>query len=94
MLVPNGDAERPVEQVAHVGQNLHRQAAGAVKTGKVAGCAFQRAGGAVGQGSQGMAQQFAFFVHTGNYSESGNGRLKHSCARLTADRPQALFVVN
>jgi len=73
-LLPNGRAQRPVEEVAHVGQNLHGQAAGGVKTGKVIGSAFQGSGGPVGNGGQRVAQQFAFLVHTRNYSAFFCGR--------------------
>ena len=67
-LLADGRAQRPVEEVAHVGQNLHGHASGAVKSGKVVGRAFQGAGGPVGNGGQRVAQQFAFFVHTENYN--------------------------
>jgi hypothetical protein len=34
----------------------------------VVGGSIKGAGGAVGQGGQGMAQEFAFFIHRRNYS--------------------------
>jgi len=36
------------------------------KVAKDSGAAFEGAGGAVGYGGEGVAQQFAFFGHTGN----------------------------
>jgi hypothetical protein len=68
VILADGRAQRPVEEVAHVGQNLHGQAAGGGKTGKVIGSAFQGAGGPVGNGGQRVAQHFAFFIHTRNYN--------------------------
>jgi len=67
-ILPNGRAERPIKEVAHVGQNLHGETARAVKSGKVIGSAFEGAGGPIGNGSQRVAEQFAFLVHTGNYN--------------------------
>ena len=73
-LLPHGHAQRPVKEVAHVGQNLHGQASGAGKSGKVVGRAFQGAGGPVGNGGQRVAQQFAFLVHTGTIAQAaGHG---------------------
>jgi hypothetical protein len=34
----------------------------------VIGSAFEGAGGPIGNGSQRVAEQFAFLVHTGNYN--------------------------
>jgi hypothetical protein len=67
-ILPDGRAQRPVDQVAHVRQNLHGHAAGGGKSGKVIGRAFQSTNGAIGQSGQRMAQQFSFLVHISNYS--------------------------
>ena len=76
-----------------MGQNLHRQTAGAVKSGKVIGRAFQGAGGPVGNGSQCVAQQFAFLIHTGNYSAFRQpkelGTKRHSLSKLKILSPRA-----
>ncbi len=60
-----GHAQRPVEQIAHVGQNLRGLAASAFKAGKTLRCAFKGSGRSVSQGSQRVPQQFAFLIHTG-----------------------------
>jgi len=67
-LLPNGRTQRPVKEVAHVGQNLHGETAGAVESGEVIGSAVQGADSSIGQSGQRVAQQFAFLVHTRNYS--------------------------
>jgi hypothetical protein len=67
-LLPNGRAQSPVEEVAHVSQNLHGQAAGSGKTCKVIGGALQSTGSSVGNSGQRVAQHFAFLIHTRNYN--------------------------
>jgi len=67
-LLPNGRTQRPVKEVAHVGQNLHGETASAVESGEVIGSAVQGADSSIGQGGQRVAQQFTFLVHTRNYS--------------------------
>ena len=67
-ILPDGRCQRPVKEVAHVGQNLHGETTGAVKSGKVIGGAFKGASGSVCNGSQRVAEQFAFLIHTGNYN--------------------------
>ena len=74
-ILPDGRAQRPVKEVAHMGQNLHGKAAGAVKSGKVIGGAFEGACGSVCNGSQRVAEQFAFLIHTGNYNAFLQGLL-------------------
>jgi hypothetical protein len=68
-VVPGGIAlghgERPVEQVAHVSEDLHRAPAGAVKVGEGFGCEFQGANGAVGKCGKGVAKKVPFFIHCG-----------------------------
>jgi len=68
VLLANRGAQRPVEEIAHVGQNLHRQSADAVKAAKMIGRPFKSPCGPIGQCCQSVAQQFAFLVHTGNYN--------------------------
>jgi hypothetical protein len=58
-----------------VGQNLHGETTGAVKSGKVIGRAFKGASGSVCNGSQRVAEQFAFLIHTGNYNAFLQGLL-------------------
>ena len=48
-LAALSNAERPIEQVAHVGEDRDGAAAGAVEVGKVGGRVFEGARGAVGQ---------------------------------------------
>jgi len=62
-LLADGRAERPVEQISHVGENLHRHAAGFGKTGKVIGRAIQGPCRPIGECGEGVAQQFAFLIH-------------------------------
>jgi len=58
-----GHGERPVKEVAHVGEDLHGTAAGAVEVGEGAGGVFQRANGTIGQCGKGVAEEISFFVH-------------------------------
>jgi len=59
-VVPGGVAlghgERPVKEVAHVGEDLDGTAAGTVKVGEGAGGVFQGANGAIGQRGKGVAE--------------------------------------
>jgi len=55
-LFPNGRTQRPVNQVAHVGQNLHGETAGAVESGEVLGRAIESADSSIGQSGQYVAQ--------------------------------------
>ena len=54
-----------MEKVAHVGEDLHGTAAGAVEVGEGFGCIFQGANGAVGQCGKGVAEKIPFFIHGG-----------------------------
>jgi len=69
-LLPNGRGQSPVKEVAHVGQDLHGKAASAVKSGKVIRRTIQSTCGPVSNGSERVAKQFAFLIHTGNYNAS------------------------
>ena len=51
-----GHGERPVEEVAHVSEDLHGTAAGAVEVGEGIGGVFQGANGAIGQCGKGVAE--------------------------------------
>ena len=62
--LPLSHSERPVEEVAHVGQDLDRGAAASAKQRKIIRGAFEGARGAIGQGGQGVAQEFSFVLHT------------------------------
>jgi hypothetical protein len=69
-LLSDGRAQRPLEQVAHVSQNLHRHPPGAGKSGKVIGRAFQCPCGPVGNGGKRVTQQFAFLIHRGTIAQT------------------------
>ena len=73
-VVPCGIAlshgKRPEEEVAHVGEDLHRAAAGIVEVGEGGGGIFQGASGAVSQCGKGVAKKISFFVHCGTISHS------------------------
>jgi len=58
-------AQRPVEQVPHVRQNLGRRAPRAVKTGKALRSTFQGTSGPVPKGRQNVAKHLDISVHTG-----------------------------
>jgi len=62
-LLADGRAERPVEQISHVGENLHRHAARSGKAGEVVGCAVEYTRRTIGECGEGVAQQFAFLIH-------------------------------
>lgn len=67
-ILPNGHTQRPLKEVAHVGQNLHGETASVVESGEVIGRAIESADSSISQGGQRVAQQFAFLIHTRNYS--------------------------
>ena len=72
-----------MEQVAHVGEDLHRAAAGIVEFGERGGGVFQGASGAVSQCGKGVAKKIPFFVHCGTISHSivgaGNMAAANTC---------------
>ena len=65
-LIALGNGERPMEQVAHVGEDLDGAAAGAVEVGEGGGRVFKGAGGAVSKRGEGVAKELPFFVHEKN----------------------------
>lgn len=62
-------AECPVEEVAHVGEDLNGLAAATIEVGKAFGRAFKGTAGAIGKGGEGMAEEFGFFVHAANIAQ-------------------------
>jgi len=61
-----GHGERPVKEVAHMGEDLDGTAAGAVEVGEGVGRVFQGADSAISQCGKGVAEKISFFVHWGN----------------------------
>ena len=61
-------SQSPVEEVAHVGQDLNGLPSAAVESGERIWSAIESAGGAVSQRCDGVAEEFAFVFHVGKYS--------------------------
>lgn len=78
-VVPGGTSlhhgNRPVEEVAHMRQDLDGAAARTVEIGEALRGVFKSPRGAVSKGSDGMAEQFAFFVHAENIAQAA-GRVE------------------
>ena len=72
-IVPGGSSlhhgERPVEQIAHVGDDLNGVAAGAVKVGEGLRGIFKSSRSAVSESGQSVTEQVALFVHFGNIAQ-------------------------
>lgn len=64
-LVSLHTTQGPIEQVAHVSEDLDGPASSTVEVRKLLGRALKRASGAVSEAGNRMAEQFAFFVHGG-----------------------------
>ncbi len=73
-LAPLDDAEGPVKKVAHVGEDLRGLAAGAIEGRKRFRRVLKGACCAVGQRSNGVAKECAFFVHERHYSATAGRR--------------------
>ena len=69
-LLADGGAQGPLKQIAHVGKDLHGSATGAGETRKVIWGSFKGTGSAVGEGGDGVTQQFAFCIHAGTIAQS------------------------
>lgn len=76
-------AECPVEEVAHVGEDLDGLAAATIEGGEAVGSAFECTAGAIGKGGEGVAQEFAFLVHAANIAQSqaGDGKQQRCTPR-------------
>ena len=71
-LISLGDAESPVKQIAHVGEDLRGLAAGAIEGCKRFRRVLEGACGAVGQRRDSVAKECAFFVHERHYNATGD----------------------
>ena len=67
-------AQGPFKQVAHVGEDLDRHAPGPFEFGEIRRSVLESPGRAIGKRSDGVAEQFAFFVHGGNIQHGECGR--------------------
>jgi len=65
LFVAERDAERPIEQVAHVSENLDWSAASAGKAGEVVGGCFKGARRAVSEGGDCVAEELAGRIGVG-----------------------------
>ena len=59
-------AERPIEQITHVGEDLNGLATAAFEGEKTIGSMVKSARGAIGDSGNSVAKEFAFVVHNGN----------------------------
>lgn len=67
-------AEGPAEQIAHVSEDLNGPAAATVEGGECVRGTIESAGGRIGNGCDGVAQQLAFVIHTGKYTAGERDR--------------------
>jgi len=70
-LSPLHRAERPVEQIAHVGENLDGLTATTIEGREAIRCAVKGASGSVGEAGYGMTKEFACVGHTGKLYRMG-----------------------
>jgi hypothetical protein len=86
-LVALGDGECPMEQIAHVGEDLNGTAAGSAEIGEGGGRILNSACSAVSEGGEGVAEQSALIVHGRN--------IAHGAAwlRVVAGRAVLIWVL-
>lgn len=100
-IVPGGVAlshgEAPMEEVAHVGEDLDGAAASIVEVGEGGGGVFQGARGAVSQCGKGVSKKIPFFIHGGTISHriagSTHERWRPNTWRMGAARARQMVAI-
>lgn len=87
-VVPRGFAlrhgKRPVEEIAHVGEDLDRET-GTVEFGEGHGGVFEGSRGAIGERGQGVAEEVGLRVHEGNIAQVEAGEWIKAAGRCRTE---------